>query len=174
MDPIEEAIAAMTDEAKKKAASDAYAALQAKAKQNGGPAGDNQVAAENARLKDQLKRLAEKYPDEEIELSDRPSDPRVNGLLSQLRKDKKAALLKAAEGKIPKGLEQNIIALADILPVSDLIALDDSGAKHSAFEVFGRILDGLPEPVLRGEILLSDPADPAKKGASLSGLMAHV
>ena len=179
MDPIEEAIAAMTDEAKKKTAAAAYAALKAKSAEGAKPGADPALTAEVGRLKDQLKRLAEKYPDEAIELSDRPADPRLASLMAGLRKSKKDALLKAAEGKIPKGLEKELIALADNLPIADIIELSDgkesqSGEKESAFDVFRKILEALPEQVVRGEIMLSDPSDPAaKKGASLGGLTAY-
>ncbi|HOV39895.1 MAG TPA: hypothetical protein PLG79_14340, partial [Spirochaetales bacterium] len=79
MDPLEEAVAGITDEAKKKAAGDRLAELKA--------AGDSA-----AKYKSQLDALAKRYPDAGIELSDR-SDPRVDGLVKQLKAEKTDALL---------------------------------------------------------------------------------
>lgn len=178
MDPIAEAIAAISDETKRKAAEAAYADLQTKVKpaEGGSTTKDADNKAELERLRVQLRKLAEKYPDEAIELSDKEADPRIATLMAGLRKTKKEAVLKAAEGKLPKGLEADLVALCDALPISDTIELSDGDetGKESAFDVFRRILETLPEQVVRGEIMLSDSTDPTKKKADLGGLTAYV
>lgn len=130
-----------------------------------------------AKYKEQLTKLREQYPDAVIELSD--SDPRVKSLMDQLHKDRKASLIKAAEGKVPKGMEKELLALADSLSIADTIELSDAAGKKekkNAFELLTGIFEKLPEPVVRGELLLSDPADTGKgkEKVSVSEMMKHV
>jgi hypothetical protein len=176
MDPLQELIDAIEDPEKKAQAQTAYDALKAKAKPPAKPAApaENPIAAsdttalaeENTKLKAQLKGLAAKYPAEKIELSDLADDPRIAALYADLRKSKRNELLKAAEGKVPKGMEKELIALADTLPISDTIALDDSGEKQSAFDIFSRILQNLPDPVTGGEVIeMSDAGGKGKKSS---------
>ena len=100
---------------------------------------------ETAKLKEQIAKIKEQYPDAVIELSD--SDPRIKALMGQLQKDKKTALIKAAEGKVPKGMEKELLALADSLSTADTIELSDAGGnkgKYSSFDLLTGILEKLP------------------------------
>jgi hypothetical protein len=125
------------------------------------------LRAENGRLKDTLRAVAEKYPDAGITLSDAPEDPRVAALYAGLRRTKRESLLKAAEGRVPKAMQGDLIALADALPVTDTIALEDD-EKHSPIDVLTRLFQNLPEPVAGELIGLSDPAGKGKKSIAAS------
>ncbi len=130
---------------------------------------------EAAKYKDQLAKIKQQYPEAAIELSD--SDPRIKSLMDQIHKDRKASLMKAAEGKVPKGMEKELIALADSLSIADTIELSDAAGKKekkSAFDLITGIFEKLPEPVVRGELLLSDHVDPGKEKVSVSEIMKHV
>lgn len=179
MDELETAVQAITDPEKKKKAQAAYDDLQAKAAASPPAKGTDEsgpLRAEVDRLRALLMKLAEKYPEESIQLADTPADPRVAELYSQLRKTKREGLIKAAEGKVPKGFESDLVALADSIPLNDTIALADGKEKVSAFDLLAKILSGIPESVYRGEVLLSDPSvDPSKRSEPLAkGLMASV
>lgn len=178
MDDLEEAVQAITDPEKKKKAQALYDDLKKKAAATPpakGPDETGPLKTEIERLKKQLSDLAAKYPEEAIQLSDTPSDPRVAELYGQLRKNRRDGLLKSAEGKVPKGFEKDLIALADSIPMNETIELADGKGKVSAFDLLEKILAGIPESVSRGEIVLSDPADPSKRPAPLaSGLMGAV
>lgn len=164
MDKILAAIEAIADEEEKKVAKAAYEELL-KLKDNPPAAGGDgeklkSLEDEIKRLRDLLKGIAEKYPQEDISLSDVKRDPEVAALMDNLRKTKRAALLKAAEEIVPKGLEKDLILLSDTFDIKDTIELSDS-EKASGYEIFTKILNALPRPNLTGEILLSDPADDA-------------
>ena len=170
MDKILKAIEAIEDAEEKKAAKAAYDALLKKQEAASGDAEKvKALEAETSKLKGQLKTLSEKHPEEKIELSDIPRDPMLDHVLGQLKKTKKEALLKAAEGKIPKGMEHLVIALCDTFETQETIELSDGEEKEkaSAFDVLEKLFKGLPSPTLENEILLSDPGDdPAKKSSS--------
>lgn len=142
MDPLQKLIDAMTDETEKAAAQKVYDDLKAKAKKTEKDEGTAPAASASS-----------------IEASDTPEDPKVAQLYARLKKDSKASLLKAAEGKVPKGMENDLIALADSLSIDDTIELSDtSGGKESvsAMELLTRILHKLPDAVAGEVIGLSD------------------
>ncbi len=118
---------------------------------------NSQLTVKVDEYKKKLGELAEKYPDENLELSD--SDPRVSALMSQLRGGKKAALFKAAEGVIPKGQSELLGSLADSLSLSSNLELSDKEGKKeqiSALDALTRLVESLPKPVTEGRLHLSD------------------
>jgi hypothetical protein len=81
-------------------------------------------------------------------------------LEAQLRALKKDAVLKAAQGRIPKAKEPILLALADSLDVRESLELsDDTGLKRmvSAIDLLADLLASLPQPVAEGRLQLSDP-----------------
>jgi len=81
-------------------------------------------------------------------------------LEAQLRALKKDAILKAAQGRVPKAKEPVLLALADSLDVRDTLELaDESGSKRrtSAIDLLADLLNSLPQPVTEGRLQLSDP-----------------
>ena len=135
------------------------------------------LGEETGKLKQQLAGLAEKYPDAGIALSD--ADPRVGVLIKQLRDGKKAEVMKAATGKLPKGKEQLLVALSDSLSASAAIELSDgeAGAKRSLsqLDLLAGLLEAIPSPVAEGRLQLSDPAgDFQSAPLDLSKIMTRV
>lgn len=114
------------------------------------------LTAEVEKMKVMLEELAEKYPDEGIALSD--ADPRVSRLMTELRQNKRDQIIKKAEGKLPKGKEGVLLALADSLTTSQSLELSDGQQKKkvSQLDVLGEFLDILPSPVKEGRMDLSD------------------
>lgn len=81
-------------------------------------------------------------------------------LEAQLRALKKEAVLKAAQGRVPKVKEPVLLALADSMGVRESLELaDDSGAmkKVVAIDLLVDLLASLPQPVTEGRFQLSDP-----------------
>ncbi len=117
------------------------------------------LKAENAKLKETLKRLAEKYPDEGIELSD--ADPRVGELMRQLRERKRGDVVNAAKGKIPKAKLPLVIALADSFSSASSIELSDGDEKKhvSQADLLRAVFDQIPMMVKPGRLNLSDGDD---------------
>lgn len=131
-------------------------------------------AAEIERYKAQLSKLATKYPDEGIELSD-AADPRVAVLTASLRAEKKAGLLRSAAGKVPKGQTHLVEALADNLAIGTSIELSDSSGKKaslSQIDLVQSLLDAIPAPVESGRLDLSDGGD--QKPLDMSKIMSRV
>jgi len=147
MDPLDEAVAGITDEAKKKEAGGALAGLKAQADQA-------------AKYKAQLEKLAKDYPDAGIELSDR-ADPRVDELVRQVRAGKTEALLRSAAGKIPKAKQGLLSALAGTFSLGSSVELSDGEKKveKSQFEALAELVDSLPPLVRPGKLDLSDGED---------------
>jgi hypothetical protein len=129
--------------------------------------------AEAGRLKEKLEALAEKYPDEEISLSD--ADPRVNALTRELRASKKGELLKAAAGRIPKAKQELLLALADSFSATRTLELSDGKEKKSVsqYELLSALLSSIPEAVRPGSLDLGDPSGDGLV-IDLSGIMACV
>ncbi|MDR1420635.1 MAG: hypothetical protein LBI86_09695 [Treponema sp.] len=127
--------------------------------------------AELAKLKERLAALAEKYPEEGIELSD--GDPRMAMLLKQLRENKRAALVKAASGKLPRAKQGLVARLADSLSLGLSIELADGEAKRkvSQIDLVTGIFEEIPPMVKTGTLDLSDGEE---KQADLTGLMGCV
>lgn len=127
-----------------------------KAKESGGcDSGDSEkLKAENEQLKAKLSKLAEKYPEEELALSD--TSPQARALMAELRKSKKEALLNIAKNKLPPSCNPALIALADSIPVTGDIALSD-GSKSSEYDCLKTILEAIPEQVWSVDVIgLSD------------------
>jgi len=163
MDPLDELVSGITDEAKKKAALDALAALKAQ----------GETAA---KYKAQLEKLAKDYPDAGIELADR-ADPRVDALMRQLRAGKKEELQRVIAGKVPKAKQTLVLALADSLSLGESIELADGDGKsrRSQFDLLKDIFGAIPEMVKPGAFDLSDGEGEGKtKGAAFGGLTACV
>uniref|UniRef100_A0A7C3IGY2 Uncharacterized protein n=1 Tax=Gracilinema caldarium TaxID=215591 RepID=A0A7C3IGY2_9SPIR len=81
-------------------------------------------------------------------------------LEAQLRALKKEALLRSAQGRVPKAKEPILLALADSLDVRESLELsDDTGLKRmvSAIDLLADLLASLPQPVAEGRLQLSDP-----------------
>jgi hypothetical protein len=132
---------------------------------------------EVGKLKQQLAGLAEKYPDAGIALSD--TDPRVGVLMKQLRDGKKAEVMKAAAGKLPKGKEPLLVALSDSLSASAAIELSDgeAGAKRSLsqLDLLVSLLEAVPSPVAEGRLSLSDAGGESQAAPlDLSKIMTRV
>jgi regulator of replication initiation timing len=121
------------------------------------------LEAENARLKERLAKLAEQYPDAGIELSDR-LDPRVDGMMRQLRGAKKDAILKAAAGKLPKAKQALVSSLADSLSVGDGVELSDGAGKRKAsqLDLLAEVFEAIPPMVRSGALSLSDGDEGSK------------
>jgi hypothetical protein len=129
--------------------------------------------AELAKFKERLAALAEKYPDESIELAD--SDPRVADLMKQLRGTKQEALLKAARGKLPKAKQGLVSAFADALSVGSSIELADGDQKRqvSPLDLAAEIFAEIPSMVKTGALDLADDGK-EKPAIDLAGIMGHV
>jgi hypothetical protein len=135
------------------------------------------LGEEAGQLRQQLSSLAEKYPDSGIALSD--TDPRVGVLMKQLRDSKKAEVMKAAMGKLPKGKEGLLLALSDSLSASASIELSDgeNGAKRSLsqLDLLATLLEAVPAPVTEGRLSLSDAAGEHQSAPlDLSKIMTRV
>ena len=127
-----------------------------KAKQAGGSSEDaEKLKAENEELKTKLAKIAEKYPEEDLALSD--SNPQTKALLSEIRKTKTESLLGLAKTKLPPAAHGAVSALAGILPATGSIALSD-GKQTTSFDLVKDILNQIPDQVLTQEVIgLSDP-----------------
>lgn len=133
------------------------------------------LEGENTQIKGQLSKLAEKYPDAGIQLSD-SDNPQLRTLTTQLRSDKTAAVLQAANGKIPKAKHGLVSALAGQLSIGQTIELSDAnGTKTtvSGLDVMKQLLDAIPSPVEPGKLDLSD-ADKQDKPIDMANIMARV
>lgn len=137
----------------------------------------NALGEETGKLKQQLAGLAEKYPDAGIALSD--ADPRIGVLMKQLRDGKKAEVMKAGIGKLPKGKEQLLVALSDSLSASTAIELSDgeAGTKRSLsqLDLLAGLLEAIPAPVTEGRLALSDVGGESQAAPlDLSKIMTRV
>lgn len=111
---------------------------------------------ENETLKAKLAKIAEKYPEEELALSD--INPQTKALMAELRKNKRENLLALAKEKLPPCAHGAVLSLADALPASGTIALSD-GKQTTHFDLLKDVLNALPDQVLTQEVIgLSDPA----------------
>ena len=128
-----------------------------KAKQAGSSSEEAQkLKTENEELKTKLAKIAEKYPEEELALSD--INPQTKALMAELRKNKRENLLALAKEKLPPCAHGAVLSLADALPASGTIALSD-GKQTTHFDLLKDVLNALPDQVLTQEVIgLSDPA----------------
>lgn len=129
------------------------------------------LSEELKHVKTKLEHLAKQYP-EALDLAD--PDPKMQILLQELRKTKRQELEKAVEGRIPKGKQALLLALADTLPLRSFIELSDGEQKRqvSPWDLLKELLEALPRPVQEGKLQLSDPAQ--EKPLDLGKLIKHV
>lgn len=88
----------------------------------------------------------------------------------------KDGLKKAMEGRIPKGKQGLVLALADTLdPESSIELADEEGKKEkvSGLEILRRVLEVIPLQVKEGKADLGDPEKP-EKPVDMTKLMSHV
>ena len=106
---------------------------------------------ENQNLKNILETLAEKYPEENIVLSD--TDPKTKKIL-QLLKEKNKSELSALLGTkaIPPYARPLVLALADSFALTTEIGLSD-GTHNTQYEVLKTILESIPEQVWTSEVI---------------------
>lgn len=117
---------------------------------------NGRLKADNEKLLGKLTALSVKYP-EEVNLSD-SDDPRVAVLAKQVRDGRRADLVRAAAGKIPKAKESLVVALADSFSTGEAIELSDGNAKvkKSQFDVLAELFASMPRLVEPGAVDLSD------------------
>jgi hypothetical protein len=117
----------------------------------------DELTAENAELKEQLAKLAERYPDAGIELSDK-IDPRLEAALKEARNARRQSLLASARGKLPKAKEPLLLCLSDSLSLYGGLELAEGAAKRSVsqFDLLQEIFAGMPEAVRPGALELGD------------------
>ena len=130
---------------------------------------------ENKKLKKIISDLKEKYPDEEIDLSDSPVSERAKKQFERIKQAQRKELKKAMENKYPPGAQSFVLELADSLSGVRQIMLSDSPFKidkepMNVYEALSRIFEKMPEYYLRlqDEILLSDEQE--EKTYSFSNL----
>lgn len=127
------------------------------------------VMADNTKMREKFTVLAAKYP-EDVNLSD-SEDPRVSMLLQQIRSGRKAELVRAAAGKIPKAKESLVVALADSFTTGEIIELSDGDkkVKKTQFDVLSELFQSMPRLVEPGKLDLSDgTGDPATNGGKIA------
>lgn len=132
------------------------------------------LVQENEALKGKLGKISEKYPDEELALSD-AADPRVRSLVAGLRNEKKAALIRAATGKVPKAKLALLEALGSDLAVGASLELSEGAGEKkrvSQLDVLTQVFESIPAPVEPGRLDLADPAD--EKPIDMRALMSRV
>jgi hypothetical protein len=99
-------------------------------------------------------------------------DKLLSDSFSAKNETEKAALKKAAAGKLPEPEMNKLIALADSFDSGKVLELSDGDAKRtvSPMAVLAEIFDKMPLPVEPGELNLSDPAAPSPASAAKPGL----
>lgn len=123
-------------------------------------------------LRERLERVERTFP-EALELSD--ADPQKMALVGQLRASKREELRKAAEGKVPKGKEPVLLALADRMPLGAKIELSEGESKRSVgwIDLLKELLEAIPRPVQEGRMQLSDSVQ-NEKPLDIRRLLNHV
>ncbi|MFC2599690.1 MAG: hypothetical protein ACFNX1_00740 [Treponema lecithinolyticum] len=127
---------------------------------------------ENEALKAKLAKVAEKYPEEDLALSD--ANPQTKALMAELRKNKKESLLALAKQKLPPHAHEAVLSLADSLPATGEIALSD-GKKTTQFDLVKDVLNAIPDQVWTTDVIgLSDKggnAQPSTPPKSMMGCL---
>jgi len=134
------------------------------------------LTTQNQSYKDQLSKLAEKYPDSEITLAD-AENPQVKMLTQQLRADKVAGILQAAQGKLPKAKQGLLSALTRQLSVGQTLELSDAAGNKetlSGFEALRRVFEAIPLPVEPGRLDLEDPAQEKTPDIDMAEILKRV
>lgn len=89
----------------------------------------------------------------------------------------KQGLVKSMDGRVPKGKQNLVLALADAVAGNESIELaDDDGKKEkvSGLEILKRVLEVIPKPVTPGKSDLGDdPSEPGKP-VDMTKLMSRV
>ncbi len=91
-------------------------------------------------------------------------------------KTAKDGLVKTMEGRIPKGKQDLVLALADSLGPTESIELSDSEGKKETvtrLDVLKRILESIPVSVREGKTDLGDPGENGKP-ADMAKIMSRV
>ena len=146
------------------AANSALKAELEKAKQAGGSEDVSKLKSENEELKAKLASLAEKYPEEDLALSD--ASPQAKALMAEIRKTKKEALMALAKEKLAPSAHGAVLALADAIPVVGEIALSD-GKKTTQYDLVKDILQAIPDQIWTREVVsLSDDGQTVAKPES--------
>jgi hypothetical protein len=121
------------------------------------------LEAENARLREQLEALAEKYPDEGIALADPfPMSKQAQAMREELRALQRGRLAEALTGKYPYARHNLVLSLADTLyngktiVLSDTYAPDKTDNPVSVYEALARVFDAMPLMVKPGALNLAD------------------
>lgn len=126
----------------------------------------------NEALEAKLAKVAEKYPEEDLALSD--TNPQTKALMAELRKNKKESLLALAKQKLPPHAHEAVLSLADSLPVTGEIALSD-GKKTTQFDLVKDVLNAIPDQVWTTDVIgLSDKggnAQPSTPPKSMMGCL---
>lgn len=135
-----------------------------KAKQAGGSEDVSKLKSENEALKAKLADLAEKYPEEDLALSD--ASPQAKALMAEIRKTKKEALMALAKEKLAPSAHGAVLVLADAIPVVGEIALSD-GKKTTQYDLVKDILQAIPDQIWTREVVsLSDDGQTVAKPES--------
>jgi hypothetical protein len=127
----------------------------------------NRLEAENARLREQLEALAEKYPDEGIALEDRfPMSKQARAMREELRALQRGRLAEALAGKYPYARHDLVLSLADALyngktiMLSDACAPDKADSPVSVYEALSRVFGAMPLMVKPGVLKFADDDAP--------------
>ena len=130
---------------------------------------------ENKKLKKIISDLQEKYPDEEIELSDFPLSDRAKKQFERIKQAQRKELKKAMANKYPPGAKSFVLQLADSLSGVRQIMLCDSPFKigkepMNIYEALTKVFEKMPNFYLRlqDEIIHSDEQE--EKTYSFSNL----
>lgn len=143
-----------------------------KAKQAGGSEDVSKLKSENEALKAKLADLAEKYPEEDLALSD--ASPQAKALMAEIRKTKKEALMALAKEKLAPSAHGAVLALADAIPVVGEIALSD-GKKTTQYDLVKDILQAIPDQIWTREVVsLSDDGQTVAKPESAASCSARL
>ena len=154
------------------AANSALKAELEKAKQAGGSEDVSKLKSENEALKAKLTSLAEKYPEEDLALSD--ASPQAKALMAEIRKTKKEALMALAKEKLAPSAHGAVLALADAIPVVGEIALSD-GKKTTQYDLVKDILQAIPDQIWTREVVsLSDDGQTVAKPESAASCSARL
>jgi hypothetical protein len=121
------------------------------------------LEAENARLREQLEALAEKYPDEGITMADRfPMSKQTRAMYEELRALQRERLAEALSGKYPYARHGLVLSLADTLyngktvMLSDAYTPDKTDNPVSVYEALTRVFEAMPLMVKPGTLEFAD------------------
>ncbi|MEL5720887.1 MAG: hypothetical protein P1P59_07140 [Treponemataceae bacterium] len=130
------------------------------------------LRSENAELKKKLDAFLQKYPEDDLALSD--ASPQTKSLMAELRKGKRNELLSLAKNKLSPACEPALIALSDSLSVTGELALSD-GEKMSAHDCLKSILNELPHQMWTEDVIaLSDTKEKKTEPVDVNKMMGCI